>query len=190
MVIGSNARAKQILDWVGIVSSKLFSADNCAEGAEPSPSVVARRNALLRAVSIRSRSVIGRLRALANVDKVSELNSQRQAEFLRGVTTTSQGKALARRAAKVCFIMYQQYDHIFLIPSFQVDSGDIEDVIHVEVAKLRKALEENALEEKRDDLVSFYGHDTFPGVLNGLTTLSEDDLESLRFKIRFYHPLV
>jgi len=100
MVIGSTTRAKEILDWVSIVSSRLIPAESI--DADPSPSIVARRNALLKAVSTRSRSVVNRLRALANVDRVSELNSQRQADFLRGVTTTSQGKALARRAAKVC----------------------------------------------------------------------------------------
>jgi len=62
-----------------------------------------------------------------------------------------------------------------------VDKVDIEDVIQTEMANLKRAVHASPLPEKRDDLVSFYGHDSFPGILNSLTSISFTDLKSLRY---------
>lgn len=138
MVIGSNeARVKELLDWVGSVVANSLPQD-IETVLSLGSSLYERRKKLLQQIQKKQKSVVDRLRSLKGMENVSQLNSQRQAEFLKGVSSNSAGRSLARRALKV-------------------DDIDIDSVVLRETLELRKQILANPLPESKDDIVSFYG---------------------------------
>lgn len=57
-----------------------------------------RARAIAKSIKARTASAIDRLRQQLNSGKVSSLNAQQKADWLRGVTDNKSGRALARRA--------------------------------------------------------------------------------------------
>lgn len=63
-------------------------------------SLISRARGLRRTIAKRTQSVIGNILRIGNMERVDQLNSQQQANFLRGVEDTSSGRRLARRMQK------------------------------------------------------------------------------------------
>lgn len=103
-----------------------------------------------------SKSISQSLANIANQDKVSQLNSAQQAEYLRNATTSSNTISLAKRGLKEGF--------------------DFDEKAIKEVKNMKMHFHELKDIDDSNHAVSFYGQDT---TLGGIRTLCELDDESL-----------
>lgn len=105
-------------------------------------------------------SIIQRIKELANIDRVSTLNSQRQAEFLKGVGNNAKGRALAKRAEAN-------------------DLGDLNQVIPKEIRTMIEYIKANPIATPAEEPKSFFSWESLSGCLMGLLELDESDLSNL-----------
>ena len=102
-----------------------------------------------------SKSIVQELSAIANQDKVSQLNAAQQADYLRSATTSSNTINLAKRGLK------QGFD--FDVKAIQ------------EVKTMKAHLNEIADIDDSNHAVSFYSQDTTLGGIRALCSLDDED---------------
>jgi len=122
--------------------------------------VTDRAHQLLARIEQRKKSFLSRILQLGNLDKLSQLNSKQQADFLRGATGAA-GVAVAKRAAKVDADM------------------DFDELCRDAIRKLAEAPE--TVSSGSDTDVSFYSRDTFADIIACARELAPqvDDLTAI-----------
>lgn len=105
-------------------------------------------------------SIIRRIKELANMDRVSALNSKRQAEFLRGVGSNARGRSLAKRAESN-------------------DLGDLDEVIPNIIRALIEYIKVKPLTEPTEDPRSYDSNGSLYDCLTYLLDLEESDIANL-----------
>lgn len=105
----------------------------------------------------RKETIFSRMREIANDDKVSQLTSAQQADYLRSsIDVTKNSKALAKRALK-----------------FGIDFTSI---VHKEVVEMHKHLEELADIDDMNHLESFYSQETTVGGIRATCELVDQGM--------------
>lgn len=97
---GQQTNVDRIRDWFSELQSYLDTVEQ-ASMDQSDLSVLARTRAMKRAIRKRNGSIIGRILAMENSDRVARLNAQQKADWLRNVDDSKSGRKLARRAGEV-----------------------------------------------------------------------------------------
>ena len=158
MVLGNYGKSNTALDWVTSLETFLAPTQQCIPEGDPASLHFRRLSILAKARTTRV-GIIQRIKELANMDRVSMLNSKRQAEFLQGVGNNARGRSLAKRAEGN-------------------DLGDLDQVIPNEIRAIVEYLKANPIATPKDDPRSFFSQDSLSGCLTGLLELDESDLSN------------
>ncbi|PRP74681.1 hypothetical protein PROFUN_03603 [Planoprotostelium fungivorum] len=157
MVIGgSKEQIDLMLKWVDEVSNIITPQGN-DERTSHKASTMLRRKKLIANLGRHQKTILQRLKEIGNAGMVNTLNATMQAEFLRGVSNSNQGKSLAKRAARMGEVDYEG-----------LVEKEIEQILNAE-----------PLQEKREDLISFYSLDTPASCLNGISDIPRSQTKLL-----------
>ena len=120
-------------------------------------SLRARLQFLKASIERKKKSFVMRMAQIANDDKVSQLNSAQQAEYLRTVDSTSKNaRGLARRAA--------------------TQGLDFNEILRREIRTMAQHIDELKDIDDSEHLVSFYSQDTTLGGIRTVCQLTEENI--------------
>lgn len=155
--VESQNEVSEIMNYFQNIESTLLSNEKDVEVLLNDSSLRARLQYLKNTIVRKKKSFVMRMSQIANDDKVSQLNSAQQAEYLRAVDSTSKNaRGLARRA---------------------VNQGlDFNEILRKEVRTMAQHLDELKDIDDNDHLVSFFSQDTTLGGIRAVCQLVTDDI--------------
>lgn len=155
--VESQKEINEIMNYFQGIESSLLSTDDDVNILLNDSSLRARLQYLKNSIKQKKKSFVMRMSQIANDDKVSQLNSAQQAEYLRAVDSTSKNaRGLARRA---------------------VTQGlDFNEILRKEVRTMSEHIHELKDIDDINHLVSFYSQDTTLGGIRAVCQLVTDDM--------------
>ena len=155
------AEVQSIVHFVDDLQTELAASESRLSDILSTSKVTAARLQHLRALAARRKtSILGRMKEIANDEKVSALNSAQQAEYLRDLQTNDKGsRALARRA---------------------VQSGlDFTNEVMSCIRKMREHIHELDGIDDSTHSQSFYSLETTLSSIKAVCAVADEDLEEL-----------
>lgn len=155
--VESQKEINDIMNYFQGVESSLLATDEEVNVLLNDSSLRARLQHLKSSIVQKKKSFVMRMSQIANDDKISQLNSAQQAEYLRAVDTTSKNaRGLARRA---------------------VTQGlDFNETLRKEVRTMAEHIQELNDIDDSDHLVSFFSQDTTLGGIRAVCQLVTDEM--------------
>jgi Mg-chelatase subunit ChlD len=155
--IESQKEIDDIMNYFQGIESSLLATDEDVNVLLNDSSLRARLQYLKTSIIRKKKSFVMRMSQIANDDKVSQLNSAQQAEYLRAIDNTSKNaRGLARRA---------------------VTQGlDFNEILRKEVRTMAEHIQELNDIDDNDHLVSFFSQDTTLGGIRAVCQLVTDDM--------------
>ena len=153
----SQKEISDIMNYFQTIESSLLSSEEDVSVLLNDSSLRARLQYLKSTIVRKKKSFVMRMSQIANDDKVSQLNSAQQADYLRAIDNTSKNaRGLARRA---------------------VTQGlDFNEILRKEVRTMAEHIDELKDINDLDHLVSFYSQDTTLGGLRTVCQLATDEM--------------
>ncbi|CAF1283955.1 unnamed protein product [Rotaria sordida] len=155
--VESQIEINDIMNYFQNIENSLLSNDNDNNILLNDSSLRARLQYLKNSIIRKKKSFVMRLSQIANDDKVSQLNSAQQAEYLRSIDNTSKNaRGLARRA---------------------VTQGlDFNEILRKQIRIMSEHIHELNDIDDNDHLVSFFSQDTTLGGIRAVCQLVTDDI--------------
>jgi hypothetical protein len=155
--VESQKEINEIMNYFQGIESSLLTTDEDVNVLLNDSSLRARLQYLKSSIIRKKKSFVMRMSQIANDDKVSQLNSAQQAEYLRTIDNTSKNaRGLARRA---------------------VTQGlDFNEILRKEIRTMSEHIQELNNIDDNDHLVSFYSQDTTLGGIRAVCQLVTDDM--------------
>ncbi|CAF4880464.1 unnamed protein product [Rotaria sp. Silwood1] len=155
--VESQNEINDIMNYFQGIENSLLSNEKDVNILLNDSSLRARLQYLKTSIIRKKKSFVMRMSQIANDDKVSQLNSAQQAEYLRALDNTSKNaRGLARRA---------------------VTQGlDFNEILRKEVRKMAEHIQELADIDDSNHLVSFFSQDTTLGGIRTVCQLVTDDM--------------
>ena len=153
----SQNEIKHIMNYFQTMESSLLTNEDDVKILLNDPSLRARLQYLKTSIIRKKKSFVMRMSQIANDDKVSQLNSAQQAEYLRAVDSSSKNaRGLVRRA---------------------VTQGlDFNEILRKEVRTMSEHIQELKDIDDSDHLVSFFSQDTTLGRIRAVCQLVTDKM--------------
>ena len=147
----------QMLGYFQNIETSLLTNDEDTTVLLNDSSLRARLQYIKSSIARKKKSFVMRMSQIANDDKVSQLNSAQQAEYLRSIDSSSKNaRGLARRA---------------------VTQGlDFNDILRKEIRTMAAHIDELKGIDDSDHLVSFFSQDSTLGGIRAVCQLVTDDL--------------
>ncbi|CAF3331798.1 unnamed protein product [Rotaria sp. Silwood2] len=155
--VESQKEINDIMNYFQNIENSLLSNDKDVNILLNDSSLRARLQYLKNSIIRKKKSFVMRLSQIANDDKVSQLNSAQQAEYLRAIDNTSKNaRGLARRA---------------------VTQGlDFNEILRKQIRTMAEHIHELNDIDDSDHLVSFFSQDTTLGGIRTVCQLVTDDM--------------
>ncbi|CAM4895296.1 unnamed protein product [Rotaria socialis] len=155
--VESQKEVDDIMNYFQNIESSLLYNDKDVNVLLNDSSLRARLQYLKNSINRKKKSFVMRMSQIANDDKVSQLNSAQQADYLRAVDSTSKNaRGLARRA---------------------VTQGlDFNEILRKEVRTMAEHINELKGIDDNDHLVSFFSQDTTLGGIRAVCQLATDGI--------------